>query len=228
MAAKATDSPRHAIRVLIVHPNRLFRDALACGLAKQSDMIVVGAVREAGEILREIEKLNPDVIIVGLCLPAREGFREARRVRELSPAVKILRLDTTDLESNVLSCIGAGAAGYLSQESSLEDLLEYIHRLVAGEALSSPRIAGLLFARVADGAEAREELGQFGAARLTRREIEIISLIKDGQSNKEIAGRLGIATQTVKNHVHNILEKLDLSGRWGVARYVREVGSRKI
>ena len=130
----------------------------------------------------------------------------------------------TELQSDVIGCIEAGAWGYLPQEASLEDLLNNIHAIAAGEALCSPKVAGVLFSRVAMVGRERELRQVLGLPNLTRRELEVIELIEEGLSNKEIAVRLDIEVQTVKNHIHNILDKLQLDGRKEAARFARERG----
>ncbi|MFQ5917557.1 MAG: LuxR C-terminal-related transcriptional regulator [Candidatus Binatia bacterium] len=212
------------IRVLLIHRNRLFREALTFVLAEQQNMSVIRTVAESGEVLEELERLRPDVIVLDLCLPGREGLGEARRITEAFPEAKILMMGLTELEVDVLACIEGGAAGYLSQDASLEDLLNNIHAVAAGEALSSPKVTGLLVSWVAASSHEKERLRSLGLGRLTRRELEVIPLIEEGLSNKEIAVRLQIEVQTVKNHVHNILEKLQLNRRREIARYARERG----
>ncbi len=212
------------IRVVIIHRNRLFREALAFVLAEQQRMSVVRTVSEVDEILAELDRLRPDVIALDVYLPGREGLEEARWIRGVLPESKILLMGLTELESDVLACIEAGAAGYLPQEASLEDLLNNIHAVPTGEALCSPKVAGLIFSRMAKGACERELRQVLGLPSLTRRELEIIALIEEGLSNKEIAVRLQIEIPTVKNHIHNILDKLQLDGRREAARYARERG----
>jgi len=212
------------VRVLIIHRNRLLREGLAFVLAQQQDISVIGSVADPGEVLEELGRLRPAVIILDLGLPARRGLEEAQRIRGRSPDSKILMMGVSELESDVLACIEAGASGYLPQEASLEDLLNNIQALAAGETLCSPRVAALTFARIAEGARERQRLRSLGLARLTRREVGVIALIEEGLSNKEIAVRLQIEVQTVKNHIHNILEKLQLDGRREAARYAREQG----
>lgn len=213
-----------AVRVAISHRKRLFRDGLAFALSQQQDLTVVGSVAEACELLGEMERLRPDVLVLELSLPGREGLGEARRIRQAAPEIKILMIGLSELESDVLACIEAGAAGYLPQEASLEDLLHHIRAVAAGETLCSPKVARFLFSWIAEGARKRDRFQAPSLTHLTRREREIIALIEEGASNKEIAVRLQIAIQTVKNHVHNILEKLQLDSRREVARYVREQG----
>jgi len=214
-----------AIRVVIIHRRRLFREGLAFALSQQPDLTVVGSVSEAYEIIGEFATLCPGVIVVDLALPERDGLGEVRQLRHATPATsKVLMIGLTDLESDVLACLEAGASGYLAQEASLEELINSIRALAVGEVLCSPKVAGFLFSQIAEMARERERLQVMSLTHLTRREREVIALIEEGLSNKEIAVRLRIELQTVKNHVHNILDKLQLNSRREVARYAREQG----
>lgn len=213
-----------AIRVLIIHRNRLFREGLAFVLAQQPNMAGVGGVAGVGEVLRELESLRPHVILLDFCLPERDGLGEARLIRGVLPQAKILMIGLPELECDLLACVEAGVAGCLPQEASLEELLNNIQAVATGEALCSPKVAGLLFSRLAEASHKRDLRQVLGLPNLTRRELEIITLIEKGLSNKEIAVQLNIEVQTVKNHVHNILDKLQLDGRREAARYAREQG----
>ncbi len=213
------------IRILIIQPNHLLRDALAFYVQSQEPSLnVVASATETGEILDNLRALQPDVVLVELGIPGREGFKEARLVRRVYPEARVLMTGVTGLESDVMACIEAGAAGYLSKNASLEELRRSIEATARGETLISPKIAGALFARIREYANERERLRALDLVRLTHREREIISCIEKGLSNKEIAVRLNIEVQTVKNHVHNILEKLQLTGRREAARYAIEHG----
>jgi DNA-binding NarL/FixJ family response regulator len=213
-----------AIRVVMIHRKRLWREGLTFVLSQQQNITVVGSVAKASEILEEIEGLCPEVILIDFSLPDRDGLGETRLIRKTWPGVKILMIGLSELESDVLACIEAGAAGYLPQEASLAELLNNIQAVAAGEAFCSPRVASFLFSRIEEGARARERLRAFGLVHLTRREREIVALIEEELSNKEIAVRLRVEIQTVKNHVHSVLEKLQLHSRREVAQYVREQG----
>jgi two-component system, NarL family, nitrate/nitrite response regulator NarL len=211
-------------KIAIIHRKRLFREGLVFALSQHQNITVVGSVARVCEILAEIDRLRPDVVIIDLSLPERDGLGEARRVRKAYPDIKILMMGLTESESDVMACIEAGATGYLLQEASLEDLLGTIPTVAAGEAFCSPKITSFLFSQIAASARKRAPHQARGLTHLTRREHEIITLIEQDLSNKEIAARLKIEIQTVKNHVHNILEKLQLNGRREVARYAREYG----
>ena len=210
------------IRIINIHRKRLFREGLTFALSQQQDIAVVSSVSGVCEVLEEMARLRPDVIIIDLSLPEQDDLGEVRRIREASPEAKVLIMGLTDMESDILACIEAGASGYLPQEASLKDLLTNIRALAAGDALCSPKVAALLFTRVAESARERERLQALSLNHLTRREREIMALIEEGLSNKEIATALHIEIQTVKNHVHSILEKLQLDNRREAARYARE------
>ena len=212
------------IRVLIIHRNRLFREGLSFVLDQQQNITVVGSFPGAGEVVAELVRLTPDLILLDLCVPGREGLGEARLIRGVFPEVKILMMGLSELQCDVLTCAEAGVTGCLPKEASLEDLLNHIQAAATGEALCSPKVAGLLFSRVAEVGREGELRRVVGLPNLTRRELEVIALIEERLSNKEIAIRLQIEVQTVKNHIHNILEKLQLDGRREVAHYARERG----
>jgi DNA-binding NarL/FixJ family response regulator len=213
-----------AIRVAIIHRNRLFREGLAFVLSQQCDIIVATCTDGTNGSLAEIGRLHPDVIILDFSQQGRDGLYEARQLREASPGSKLLLMGLTESEEDVLACIEAGAAGLLQREASLEELLLNIRALMAGEVLCSPRIIALLFSQITEEAHARERMQQPGQPHLTSRERQILALIEERCSNKEIAVRLEIEIQTVKNHVHNILEKLQLHSRREAASYARERG----
>jgi two-component system, NarL family, nitrate/nitrite response regulator NarL len=213
-----------AIRVVILHQKRLWREGLTVALSHQQHIAVVGSVAKASEIVGALEELRPDVMLVDFALPDRDGLGEARLLHAACPGVKILMMGLSELEADVVACIEAGAVGYLPQDASVADLLTHIQAVAVGETLCSPRVARLLCAWIAEGAHTRERLQALGLVPLTRREREIVALIEAGCSNKDIAVRLRIELQTVKNHVHNILEKLQCESRREVAQYARKQG----
>ena len=215
---------QNAIRVAIIRRNRLFREGLAFVLSQQRGITVVTYTDGASDVLAEIGRLCPDVIILDFSQQGRDGLKEARQLREVSPVSKLLLMGLTESEADVLACIEAGAAGLLQREASLEELLQNVRAMVAGEALCSPKIIALLISQIAEEAHARMRMQRPGQPHLTSRERQILGLIEERCSNKEIAVRLEIEIQTVKNHVHNILEKLQLHSRREAASYARERG----
>jgi DNA-binding NarL/FixJ family response regulator len=207
-----------AIRVLIVNDSPLYREGLAHVLGKFESMSVVGAVADPDEILAQGAGFQPDVILVQLT--ASYGPTALRACADAAPYAKVIALGVPDAEKTIIACAEAGAAGYLLQHESLDDLVSTIAAVGRGEVSCPPRIAATLFKRI--GELAAERRAWASAARLTPRELEIVDLIDRGLSNKEIALCLSIQVRTVKNHVHNILEKLQVRRRGEAAAWVRD------
>lgn len=212
------------VRVVIVQKQRLLREALAFALAGQPGIEVSDVSPDVPSLRDHLADLDPSIFLVHLYLPERRGLAEAREISIACPRSVVLMLGLSDLETDVIAACESGATGYLPDDASLEELLRYVRAAAAGEVPCSPRVAYLLFARLRDRTRELRLLQTAGAPRLTRREIEIIGLIEQRLSNKEIAVRLDIEVQTVKNHVHNILEKLELGGRHAAVQYARERG----
>jgi len=211
------------IRIVILHRNRLFRESLAFVLAKHEAIFVVWTAPGFDPTDGGLTSPRPDLFILDFGVPGRGGLDDAKQIQAISSECKVLMIDVPDIEADVLACIEVGgAAGYLLQDASVENLVSNVRAVVAGEALCTPRIASLAFSRISALARHTKELSPSNVTHLTRRELEIIALVEDGLSNKEIATRLHIEVPTVKNHVHNILEKLQLDGRRDAARYAKE------
>jgi len=210
------------IKVAIICTNRLLRESLVYELSQQTCMNVVHSVAEVREITQGRSKLSPDVMITEFSSLRRDQLEDIQQLRIVYPEAKLLVIGLNELESEFLQCIELGAFGCLSMDSSLEDLHDHIRALAAGGALCSPKITKFLFSLITENACERAQLQALHLTHLTRREREILALIEEGLSNKEIAADLKIELQTVKNHVHNLLEKLQLSNRREAAKYARE------
>jgi two-component system nitrate/nitrite response regulator NarL len=208
--------------VFIVTPIRLYRDGIAHFLRSSGKVEVLGAAKEGATTIRLAVELLPDVILLDMEL--EESRQTAWTLRAAVPGAAVVALAVPESEDHVIGCAEAGIAGYVPREASLDELLATLIRAVNGEATCSPRIAGGLFRRIA--ALAGSERGAPGAAdghaRLTAREAEVVALIDDGLSNKQIARELCIELPTVKNHVHSILEKLGASSRGEAAARARQ------
>jgi two-component system, NarL family, nitrate/nitrite response regulator NarL len=209
-----------AVRILLVTDVRLYREGIESVLAGREGIEVVAAASEAGEAVGLAGSLRPEIALVDVAMPdAIEGVRAIRRA---APRVKILALTVAETEAEVLTCVEAGVSGYVTRDSSVDDLVAAIRSAGRDEMLISPRIAATLVRRVAAlGAGAGRATS---VALLTSRELEIVALIDEGLSNKEIASRLLIEVPTVKNHVHNILEKLQVRRRGEAAAVIRARG----
>ena len=207
------------ISLLIADDNRLLREGLASMLAEIDDITVVGMASSGSQALDQIRKLLPEIALIDIGMPDKDGLDVTQSLHKDLPAVKVIILGMPDLTDEIMACIEAGAAGYVLKEASFEYLVETIRLVQRGESFCSPRIAASLFSRIAE--LAGEQIPE-SSVKLTSREVEVINKIADGLSNKEIAGQLYIEEQTVKNHVHNILDKLQLHNRLEAVQYARE------
>jgi two-component system, NarL family, nitrate/nitrite response regulator NarL len=198
-------------RVYIVSDVRLYREGLISVLKNQ--LLVVGA-GDSGDFLDQISGLRPHVLI--LDLGTRDSLSITRRAQQVLPGLRVVAFAVAEVEENVLACAHAGISGYVTQNGSTEDLVAAVLCALKHELVCSPRIAALLWDRLATLCNGRPT--QFADAGLTRREQEIAELVARNLANKEIARRLRLGTTTVKNHVHNILQKLNIHRREDVAR----------
>jgi two-component system, NarL family, nitrate/nitrite response regulator NarL len=203
-------------RVVVLSEIRIYREGLATSLAREASIEVVGTARSGDEALTWIAEERPDVVLVDTATPGATEL--IGRVSACYSGVTVLAIGVPDDERSVLACIEAGAVAYVTCEASLRDLVGSVTRVARGEALCSPRMAGMLLRRLATLAAVQPTPAE---AALTRREHEVIELIAEDLSNKEIARRLNIELSTVKNHVHNILEKLNVSRRSDAVARVR-------
>ena len=195
-------------RVYIASQVRLYRETLAASLAGHGGLRVAGSGSWA-EALDQLATLRPEVLLLDLA--ASDSLSVPRRAQLICPSIRVVAFAVINVDADVLACAEAGICGYVAQDGSVADVVETVLRAVSGELICSPRVAALLFRRVASLA-AGGGVGQVEAP-LTAREREIAALLAHGLSNKHIARRLCLANATVKNHVHNILEKLKLKRR---------------
>ena len=207
------------IRLLIVSSIRLYREGLAEVLARIEPLQVVGQHSDSESTLARVRQGDVDVVILDMSTP--ESHALARGVRATESALPIVALGISASETDVMACVEAGVTGYVTRDESLDDLVAAVQSTVRGELLCSPHIVGSLVRRVAVLAAHRHPDGPETA--LTVRENQIGDLLKQHLSNKEIAGRLGIEVATVKNHVHNLLDKLSVHRRADAARLLSRV-----
>jgi DNA-binding NarL/FixJ family response regulator len=210
------------IRVFIVDDNRLLREGLVSMLAEQEGVVVLGAAASGRKALEQIKDLRPQVALIDIGMPGKDGIEVTQTLRKVLPEVKVIILGMVDLTDEIMACIEAGAAGYVLKEASFAYLIETIRSVHRGESFVSPQMAASLFSRIAELAGERLPRIPPNSIKLTPREVEIINQIAEGLSNKEIAQQLSIEAQTVKNHIHNILDKLQLHKRLEAVEYARE------
>lgn len=211
--------PVGTVRALVASDLRLYREGLLDRLAPVRCLEVVDSVADPASTLAAVQALVPDLVLLDLAMPGAIELACA-----LGPVTKVVVLSVHELEEEVIACAEAGVSGYVTREASFEELVEIVECVARGDMPCTPRIGALLLERVAAGADRRGRGDS--AARLTRRELEVVGLIDTGLSNKQIARELSIELATVKNHVHSILGKLEVSRREDAARRVHGAGVR--
>lgn len=215
----AGTSPDRGLEILIVSPVRLLRDGLATMLQQRANVRGVETAESAEMAVEVLERFVPTLILLDVA--TEDGLSAARRLAEGAEGVQVLGFAARAHDHDVLAYASAGITGFVPREASAQDLFDAIDRAFNGELLCSPRIAAALFRQVAALSSIPKPGGSSG--QLTDREREIVQFIDEGLSNKEIARHLSIEVSTVKNHVHNILEKLNVTRRGKVRARVRVI-----
>lgn len=212
------------LRLLLVDDQALFREGLRTLLALQTDFEIAGEAANGEEAVALARKLVPDVVLMDLRMPVLGGVEATRRITAEAPAARVIVLTTFEEDEEVFAALRAGAAGYLLKASPSAKLCEAIRLAARGESLLEPSVAAKVvaeFARIGD----REPRRSFPplAEPLSIRERDVLRLLAEGRSNKEIAAELGIAEGTVKNHMSNVLGKLGALDRTQAALRAREL-----
>ena len=219
----ADDPSSDDIRVMICDDHALFRRGLIMVLEAEDDIEVVAEAEDGDDALEKAVEFVPDVVLMDVRMPGVDGIEATRRIAEKVPTARILMLTVSDEEEDLYEAIKAGATGYLLKEVSIEEVAPAARAVVAGQSLISPSMASKLLGEFSNLAKRAEERTSVPTPRLTERELEVLRLVAQGKSNREIAGDLYISENTVKNHVRNILEKLHLHTRMEAVMYaVRE------
>ncbi|GAB3878540.1 response regulator transcription factor [Kibdelosporangium lantanae] len=214
-----------AVRVLLVDDQALFREALATLLATRPEIDVVGEAGDGAEALRRAADLKPDVVLMDLRMPTLDGVSATRRLRADHPGIGIIALTTFDDDEDVFAAVRAGAVGYLLKDVSSERLVEAVLAAARGESVLQPSVAAKLVARLAQlPDESPAPRPQPLVVPLSERELDVLRLLADGRSNREIAATLFLAEGTVKNHVTNVLGKLNARDRTQAALRARDLG----
>jgi DNA-binding NarL/FixJ family response regulator len=213
-----------SVCVLLVDDQALFREALGTLLSVRSDIEVVGEAADGAEALERVAELNPDVVLMDLRMPVLDGIAATRRLRVERPDVQVLALTTFDDDEDVFAALRAGAVGYLLKDVSSQKLVEAVRAAARGESVLQPSVAAKVVARFAQLPEPEDDQAsrpQPLVVPLSARELEVVRLLADGRSNREIAAALFLAEGTVKNHVTNVLAKLGARDRTQAALRAR-------
>jgi DNA-binding NarL/FixJ family response regulator len=213
-----------AVRVLLADDQALFREALTTLLEVRPEIDVVGEAADGAQALDRAAGLRPDVVLMDLHMPVLDGIAAARRLRVEQPDVRVLALTTFDDDEDVFAALRAGAVGYLLKDVSGDRLVEALLAASRGESVLQPSVAARVVARFAELPDDAPPRSQPLVVPLSDRELEVLRLLADGGSNREIAAALFLAEGTVKNHVTNVLAKLGARDRTQAALRGRALG----
>jgi DNA-binding NarL/FixJ family response regulator len=222
-----TPGPEHPtrggepIRVALVDDEELFRRGLTMLLNLEDDIEVVGEVGDGAAAAVLVATAVPDVVLMDVRIPKGSGIEACRSIKDVAPTARIIMLTASDEEADLYDAVKGGASGYLLKESSVDEVAHAIRLVADGQSLISPTMAIKLldeFKQIS-----RADRHTVPTPRLTERELEVLRLVSQGLNNREIGRRLFISENTVKNHVRNMLEKLQLHSRIDAVMYaVRE------
>jgi DNA-binding NarL/FixJ family response regulator len=219
---EASGARQDALRVVIVDDHDLFRTGLR-NLLEEQGIQVIGEAAAGIEAVRAVRELAPDVVVMDLNMPGMTGVEATRQINAIAPLTRVLVLTISDQDSDVLDAILAGACGYLLKDSSIQELMAGISAAAVGESLISPIIAAKVLQRVRSTSSV-PAIADTIRAELSDREIQVLKLIANGKDNAHIAAELHISPKTVKNHISNILMKLQIDNRIQAAVYAVKSG----
>lgn len=212
--------PTKNIKIILIEDNRLLREGITALLKKQTDMSVVTTVGNGENILLLIGKLKPSIILLDLGLRSQNSLRIVKLVKSNFPSTKIIVMDLIPLQEDVFEFVRAGVSGFMLKDISVAEFLKTIRSVFDGEQVLPPHLTGSLFSQIINHAiSGLPNTVINDSVQMTKRERQVIELIANGDTNKEIAHKLHLSTYTVKSHVHNILEKLALNTRVQIAKH---------
>jgi DNA-binding NarL/FixJ family response regulator len=205
------------LRILLVDDHLLFRKGLIRLLDAQPDFRVVGEARDGLEAIDKTRQLRPDVVLMDIRMPNCDGLEATRRIKAQLPDVRVVMLTVSDDEQDLVSAVKSGADGYLLKDLQPEELFEQLRRVGRGEIPLSRGMTGKLFSQLSR--RSRPVADAKASAVLSERESEVLALVVEGYTNREIGDELGIARNTVKNHLRSVYAKLNVSNRTQAAAY---------
>ena len=216
------------IRILLIEDNRILRDGITAMINKQPDMHVAGTVDNGDRILTMLEKHKPDIVLLDLGLQSKNCLQIVKLVRKDFHETKLIVMDLIPMQVDVLEFIQAGVSGFILKEANITDFYKTIRAVSGGAKVLPPHLTGSLFSQVVKYAVPDFTPSLFAkTVRMTNRELQVVELIAEGSTNKEIAQKLNLSTYTVKSHVHNILEKLSVQTRVQIAKHAYITNDKK-
>ncbi len=212
------------IRLFIVDDHAMVRQGLRQMLNMEANFEIIGEAEHGDEVIEKVLTLKPDVVLMDINLPGKNGIELTGELRRRAPAIKILALTADGDQYHLSQMIKAGASGYILKDANSETLYEAIKTVAQGDAYLPPHLLSMVFNEFRQTSAPKKKLVLPEELGLTPRELEIIGYIANGENNREIAKKLFISEKTVKNHVSNILKKMDLEDRTQVAVYAYQKG----
>ncbi|HTL59474.1 MAG TPA: response regulator transcription factor [Candidatus Limnocylindrales bacterium] len=210
----AVSASKEKIRVLVVDDHPVVRKGLQACLSKQERLKIVGEAADGDEAMKKAVALAPDVVLMDVSMPRRDGLAVTQALRKEVPTTKVLILSVHNKREFIFRIIEAGAHGYVSKEASPDELLRAIESVHDGATFFSPEVAQAALNQLVNNGGKKESLAQ-----LTNREREVLILIAEGQSNKEIANRLGIGVRTIETHRERIMRRLNIHSVAGLTKF---------
>jgi DNA-binding NarL/FixJ family response regulator len=208
------------IYIFIIEDNRLLRDGITEMINEQPDMKVMSAINIREKSLLKIFKLKPDIVLIDLGLRTQNSLEIVKSVKKKSPEIKIIVMDLLPVQSDILEFVKAGASGFILKNAMIREFLKTIRAVATGKKILPPRMTDSLFTQIIERVvNGTQNVDLKYAIRMTKRERQVIELIAEGLTNKEIGQILHLSHYTVKSHVHNILEKMALHTRVQIAKY---------
>ncbi len=201
------------IRVLIADDHERFRRGLRMVLEAEDSIEEIAEAADGAEAVSKVEELAPDVVLMDVRMPNQNGIDATRTIREIFPSTRIIMLTVSDDEDDLFDAVKAGANGYLLKEVSIEEVADAVRAVMAGHSLLSPSMAAKLIAEFGSAGPLSEPLGAVTGSGLTDHELEVLKRVARGLPNESIAAELSVTESTVRNHVANILAKLQLRSR---------------
>jgi DNA-binding NarL/FixJ family response regulator len=207
------------IKLLLIEDNRLLRDGILEILKPHKDIVVIAGSGDGKNTYLKVQKLKPNIILLDLGLRSQNSLHVVEIIKKDFPEAKIIIMDLAPVQADILQYVKAGANGFILKDASLNDFLIAIRSVAEGSTVLPPLLVDSLFSQIVDHAVREGKTKLKKAVLLTKREKEVIALLSDGMSNKEIGQKMHISTYTVKSHIHNIMEKLALHSRLEIANY---------
>ena len=216
------------IKLLLIEDNRLLREGLNVMLKKQKDINVVETVGNGENILNIMQKYKPDIVLLDLGLRNRNSLNLVKLIKKKFQVTKVIVMDLIPSQEDVYEFVQEGVSGFILKDATVSDFLKTIRSVAKGFQILPPNLTVSLFSQIVDHAvKGSNHSAVMESVRMTKRERQVIELISEGCTNKEIAQELHLSTYTVKSHVHNILEKLALSTRVQIAKFAHDSAKKE-